>query len=372
MPTAPWPLYRLFLLALGGVLLAGCAGESAARLNQMQVIGTHNSFKRAIEPELYSRMLVFSKSVEGLDYSHLSLRDQLNLGVKNLEIDVYHDPDGGRYANPQGLKLLQAAGIAAQPFDEAGELARPGFKVLHDADFDFRSGHLAFEGALAELRAWSEAHPRHWPVVITMNCKSKKGDRPGSVTPGPFNGPVLDELDRVVLDGLGRERLLTPDDVRRGEATLDQAVRTRGWPALDACRGKFLFVLDEGGPVRDAYIAGHPSLSGRVYFVQAPPRTPEAAVFVINDPVKDEERIRSLVREGYLVRTRADADTREARAGSFTRFEAATRSGAQVITTDYAIPDRKINDWYVVRFDDGGFIRENPVVNAPLPRLPND
>jgi hypothetical protein len=87
-------------------------------------------------------------------------------------------------------------------------------------------------------------------------------------------------------------------------------------------------------------------------------------VLIINDPQRDGDRIRDLVRAGYIVRTRADAGTREARAEDRSRFEAAKASGAQVITTDYPIPDRKMSDRYVVRFDDGGFVRVNPVTRA--------
>jgi len=82
---------------------------------------------------------------------------------------------------------------------------------------------------------------------------------------------------------------------------------------------------------------------------------------VMNDPVRDEAKIRDLVRQGFMVRTRADADTKEARANDLSRFEAAQRSGAQVITTDYYIPDRSIDDRYIVRFEGGGLIRANPV-----------
>ena len=45
--------------------------------------------------------------------------------------------------------------------------------------------------------------------------------------------------------------------------------------------------------------------------------------------------IAELVRMGYLVRTRTDADTKEARANNTTRRDAMIASGAQVLSTDY-------------------------------------
>jgi hypothetical protein len=48
-----------------------------------------------------------------------------------------------------------------------------------------------------------------------------------------------------------------------------------------------------------------------------------------------QETIADLVRKGYMVRTRTDADTKEARTGETTRRDAALASGAQLLSTDY-------------------------------------
>ena len=62
---------------------------------------------------------------------------------------------------------------------------------------------------------------------------------------------------------------------------------------------------------------------------------PEAAVFNVQDPKAEEARIKDLVAAGFLVRTRSDADTREARLHDHSRLQAALRSGAQIISSDY-------------------------------------
>jgi hypothetical protein len=67
------------------------------------------------------------------------------------------------------------------------------------------------------------------------------------------------------------------------------------------------------------------------------------------------------VREGYLVRTRADADTREARAEDTSRRQLAFDSGAQFISTDYYEPDPRFGGHYQVIFPDGRYVRENPL-----------
>lgn len=340
---------------------ASPSAQFALRLDHIQFIGSHNSYKLAMQPELRELIRPFYGNVDSVNYSHLSLTDQLNLGLRNLELDVYNDPVGGTYADPMGNRALKERGVEPWPRDDAAALLTPGFKVMHDADFDFRTCHIALEACLAELRAWSLAHPGHTPIVLTMNTKHGTSRIPGAVSPRDFDEKALRSLDATIAAGLGREHLLTPDDVRGPSATLRESVVARGWPSLAAAQGRFIFVLDETGKPRERYLAAFPGLRGATFFADVPPDHPEAAVFVINDPVKDESRIRDLVRQGFLVRTRADADTKEARTNNLARFEAAMRSGAQIITTDYYIPDRSISDRYIVRFEGGSLLRANPV-----------
>ena len=43
------------------------------------------------------------QAARDLDYTHRSLREQLSrLGIRQLELDCYADPDGGRFARPLG------------------------------------------------------------------------------------------------------------------------------------------------------------------------------------------------------------------------------------------------------------------------------
>ncbi len=332
-------------------------GLDTLKLNQIQCIGSHNSYKQAIDPALFA-MLDRTDSVmfKAIEYSHISLSDQLTMGLQNLEIDIYADAKGGKYAHPLGLNLVKGQ----PPYDQAGVMNEPGFKVFHIQDIDFRSNCPTFSGGLAELKRWSEAHPNHYPVFITMNAKDDTIKRPGFAIPEPFTGQVLDQLDSVIVAGLGRSRLIIPDDVRGKAKTLEAAVLAGNWPTMKAARGKFMFVLDETGHKRAAYIAGHPSLKGRTLFANAEPGTPEAAFLILNNPVTDMLRIQAMVKKGYIVRTRADADTKEARTNDKRTFEAACRSGAQIITTDYYAPSTFFKSPYVVSFDAGKYLRLNP------------
>ena len=133
--------------------------------------------------------------------------------------------------------------------------------------------------------------------------------------------------------GLGKNKIITPDAVRGEYNTLNEAVTKGNWPTLAAAKNKFLFILDDCSTKRDLYMLNHPSLKGRVMFVNAKVNTPEAATMILNNP--NDKTIPKMVKLGYLIRTRADEGTKEARDNDYSRFNAACQSGAQIITTDY-------------------------------------
>ena len=58
-------------------------------------------------------------------------------------------------------------------------------------------------------------------------------------------------------------------------------------------------------------------------FTDSDPGEPEAAFVRMNGPLGNEQTISDLVADGYIVRTRADADTIDARLGDTTRRDAA-------------------------------------------------
>jgi hypothetical protein len=80
----------------------------------------------------------------------------------------------------------------------------------------------------------------------------------------------------------------------------------------------------------------------------------------MNDPVSQFEQIQKLVKAGFIVRTRADADTAEARKNDTNRREKAFASGAQFISTDYPQPDLRLSN-YDARLEGGVVVRPNPV-----------
>ena len=355
-------------LGLGLVYGFGCPDASAGepRLNQVQVIGSHNSYHVAPYKTVLELIAATGRRrAESLDYTHPPLEAQFSRqGIRQIELDVYADPKGGLFAAPSARKILLGLGKEPGPDPDAnGQLKKPGMKILHVPDVDFRSTAPTFVDALKQIRAWSQANRGHVPIMILVELKDEA--IPGLPThPVHFGREELDAVDVEILSVFGKTEILTPDRVRGRFATLPEAIHSQGWPLLDQVRGLVLFALDNEGAVRDQYVEGHPALKDRVMFVTVAPEHPAAAWFKVNDPIKDFDKIQHLVKDGFLVRTRADADTRQARSGDVTQREKALTSGAQFISTDYHEPDRRFSD-YSVRFPGGQVARSNPVSGDP-------
>jgi hypothetical protein len=348
-------LYAITLMATATTVQLH-AQDDNTKLNKIQVIGSHNSYRQGIEPELLKVLKVkdTANHLQYIEYEHIPIADQLTMGLRNLEIDIYADSKGGRYAHPKGLDMAQLAA-----YDANGAMKQPGFKIFHMPNIDFRTWELTLKGCLENLKKWSDAHPGHTPIFITLEPK-EGGTSTYGTTPEAFTPALFDQVDAVIKAGLGENKLITPDMVRGTYATLEEAVLKGNWPALKEAKGRFMFILDNSGAARELYMKGHPSLKNRVVFVNAAPGTPEAAAMFRNDP--EDKTIPELVKKGYIIRTRADANTVEARTNDYSHFEAAKNSGAQIITTDYYQPSKLFKSTYCIKFDDGSYVRSNPVI----------
>jgi len=330
----PYRLYFALPALLSAGLLSTAAQTPTVKLNQIQVIGTHNSYHAGIASnEAKVWQAKYAKAYAGLDYRHAPLTTQFDGGVRQIELDVYADTKGGLYSHPSGPSMATAAGLPADPdFDPNHIMDKPGFKVMHVQDVDYRSTCQPFVGCLQEVRAWSHAHPNHIPIFILVETKQGSPQGLKLTEPEKFTSATFDALDAEIRSVFPASELITPDDVRGSYPTLEKAVLAGNWPTLDSARGKVVFLMDQR-PVGPVYLEGHPSLKGRVIFSNAAPGEPDAAFIERNDgPV---EEITELVRKGYLIRTRTDSDTKEARTNDTAHRDAIIASGAQLLSTDY-------------------------------------
>ncbi len=285
------------------------------RLDDGRWLGTHNSYHLRPDRELMPG--------DEADYAHPPLDQQLDQGIRALELDFY---DG------------------------------PGLPVFHSIITDVGSSCPTLPACLDTIDAWSRDHPKAEPLVLFIEPKVLPTSEDPAVQQVITNAAAeqgltdtdaagLERIDELLRDTFGK-RLITPDQVRGKHPTLRDAVRSgKGWPLLSKARGKVLAVLIGEQSTRDLYKQGTPSLEGKAMFVNSHNSEPSAAVISADVPVPD--RFRRLVAQHFLVKTRADANGIEARANDHTRADLALASGAQIIMTDYPVPDPAIGPYVV-------------------------
>ena len=367
----PLVLAALALALAAPPAMARKHGGGGLAMNQVQVIGTHNSYKRETTPAEQAKYEELIKTpgdyAKFLAYSHASIPNQLQRQhVRGLELDLWGDPKGGLYANPF---VRQALGLGPLPNPE---WSKPGTKMIHIADLDYNSTCIRFVTCLQQVRDWSAAHPRHLPILIMLEFKlsDARAVAGGGVKAPDWDASALETVEGEIRSVFRDRDMITADDVRHHGMTLEQSVLRYGWPSLDQARGKVAFLMDnDPGPIRDAYTKGHPNLEGRAIFTNSRPGLTDAAFIKRNEPRDaNTAQIQDLVRKGYLVRTRSDVPLTTVLSGDTKQLDAALASGAQLISTDFpevGMSARYDRD-YVAEMPGGGTWRCNPV-NAPRP-----
>jgi hypothetical protein len=316
-------------LVLLDLAAAAADADDDLRMNQIQVIGTHNSYHVAPEESFRLNVAKYWPEAHEWDYTHKPLDQQLENGVRSFELDLFNFADG--------------------------------YQVFHAPRIDKESNCPRFTDCLNAVKAWSDAHPNHVPISFLLEIK----DQTRFLIHPPLPPLVPGELDRLEAEieaVFAEDDLVTPDLVRGEADNLEAAILKDGWPRLNDVRGRIMFVLHEGGEMRDWYTEGRPNLEGRRMFVRSSPGRPDAAVLIMDGP--DVEAIQERVQQGYYVRTRADAGLRQAKAGDTTRRDEAFESGAHIVSTDFPNGEMHPDTKYVVRFEDNAPARCNPV-NAP-------
>jgi hypothetical protein len=288
--------------------------DGVLRLDDVQVKGTHNSYH------------VETTDIPEWQTSQAPLDVQLDQqGVRQIELDLnwIKDDDGVHYH----------------------------FEVFHVVLADEGTTCRQFRDCLQTIKGWSDRYPGHLPLYLQME---------------PKNGFVVEladaffaNLEGDILAVFPRARIITPDEIRGSAATLPAALAASGWPTLAGLRGRVMFNFDNRDEVRLAYTHGGSSLDGRLSFVDSDPTDPFGAISVLNDPVAQHDAIGTALAAHFLVRTRADEDGVQARAGDTSMLDAALASGATFISTDFPAPMNGLA--YVVQIPDGTPARCNPV-----------
>ena len=299
-------------------------------LNQLQALGTHNSYHEYPQPPI--------DGIQQLQYFEDPLDVQLqSQGVRQFELDVHVN--------------IAPAGT---------------FSVLHIEGVDENTTCKAFLDCLNTIKTWSDAHPQHIPIGIQLELKNADIALPNL----PYRAVDARRPRHARRDdpvGVPREPHVHARRPARRPRHAAGGDRQDGWPTIDSARGKVMFVMDNSGTFRDWYRTGHDALQGRVIFTNADPGDADAAFIKTNDPKGQFAEIQSLIAQGYITRTRADADTVEARANDTTARDAAFASGSTWVSSDFVVPGRAqtmFGSPYVVQIPGGTPARCNPI-NTP-------
>jgi len=346
---------KLFVVVLGFLInpVLSQSFPDGIGLNHIRVLASHNSYKVQPSPRTMKFINRFRKVLGEenqpfqLAYSHKSIREQLsNYTIRGLELDVYNDPKGGRYFKHR-LNFF----IPKQRIREAKyrRLKEPGFKIIHIPDIDYQTNYLFLKDALVELNQWSIANPTHAPVFINIELKgSALGDEAGILRLMGFKKAIpFDEQSLRAMDDLFKSSLstlYTPMEFQNGNVTLQDRITHQGWPTIKEVRGRiFVIVQGSGLPFYPKQNQGA--------FIYGVPSDPNC-IFLLRDDPSSPSEIKALC-DRYIVRTRTDAGTIEARNNDYSRLNNALASGAQILSTDYYIADPSIGP-FVIPFK--GFI----------------
>lgn len=293
--------------ATGDASSGGGLDDTMLRFDHLQALGTHNSYH--VAP---------ANSVLPWAYTHRPLDEQLSIGVRQFELDVWRDE------------------------------ASDDFAVFHVDVLDEQTTCATLTDCISTMEAWSSAHPHHHPILVMLEPKDDV-DAAGAEA-------WVAALETTVGAAWPEARMIVPAMVEHGTGSLKDGLAAEGWPSLAELRGRALFVLHTGGALRDAYVAG--GLGDRLLFPDAMGdiEADYAAFHSVNDPT-DAAAIAEAVALGHLVRTRADADNVEPTAGDVTRRDAALASGAHFVSTDWPEPSPS---GYVVEIPGGTPSRCNP------------
>ncbi|NRA10354.1 MAG: hypothetical protein HRT57_00190 [Crocinitomicaceae bacterium] len=332
----------LLLVLLFASINLNAQYSDTIKLNDIRILASHNSYKKVPSPAVlevltkHKERLGEANDPKQIEYGHEDLIQQLDkYEIRGFELDVNYDPKGGRYYK----RRINGFAKGLKKRSKIPELEEPGFKIIHITDVDYETNYLTLKSALIELDLWSALHPRHIPLFVNIEAKgagigdySKLAKFLGFKTAVQFDSTAFSLLDQEIYRCIDSSRVFTPKALKAGYNSINQRLDAEGWPELNECLGKIFFIMQ--GNNKDMYTAFLDDGQDRPMFVYGQPEEPSTAFVVRNQPIGNVEEIHALT-EKYIVRTRSDAGTLEARANDSSRWLDAIRSQAQIISTDY-------------------------------------
>jgi len=340
----------IFLLTKFTSVISFSQETKALYLNDIRILASHNSYKKKPDAKVLNFLAKVKNKIGEennpiqLEYGHELLSTQLNdFMIRGFEFDIYYDSKGRKFDK----RKINSFIFGMKKKSNAEGLKTPGFKVLHIADIDYETNYHTLEDALEELQSWSERNPMHCPIFINIEIKATSPADLSSFLrflgfkrATKFTASTFNLLDSLVKSIFAPDQLFTPSQMKKNYSSIRERINKEGWPLLSDSRGK-VFIILEGDNI-DLY----DNKGERPLFVYGDQADVNTLFLLRNDPIDNEIQINKLTDE-YIVRTRTDAGTLEARANNYERFNAALNSNAQILSTDYYKADPAIGNFVI-------------------------
>lgn len=298
------------------------AFSDGVKINEIAVIGTHNSYQLLATPqkralENVRSFLSVGKKGGNRNFEMDTYTEQLEKGVRKLEIDVETVDDGENVS----------------------------FIVTHKPITDNVSSAYDFAKGLEEIAMWSDNNPGHIPVYLLIE---PKGEVDNINNMKNFSYEYSLELDKIIRDVLG-DRLLTPQKAMGEYESLEEMRMADSWPTLKEASGKIIVLLHPCD-VTDEYINADTTVSSQAMFpvLGFEDIDKSYASFILNNDCEEamKNNKKTVDEKNLMVRSRADnyPDFSEE------AYSIADKCGSHIITTDY--PPRTVRpDDHVYDFD---------------------
>lgn len=280
------------------------------KYNEVAFLGTHNSYKIGSTDEykkLYEAFDVLTFgfiSSETALFAADTLTQQLQLGIRNLEIDIETVVGDGSI----------------------------DFAVSHIPYLDNVSSCYDLELALEEVKLWSDNNPGHLPVSVII--EPKRAVVPIDGMRG-FNVDYANELDKLVSSVFG-ETLLTPADMMGEYSSFKEMREADGWLPLGDTMGKVLVLLHDCSATTK-FIKQDETIKSRAMFpvLRYNDRNESYTSFILdNEPDAALKHQKENINKcNLIVRTRADSfpDFSEE------RYAMINQCSSQIISSDYVV-----------------------------------
>jgi len=363
LPLAP-------VFAMENICLDPHPTQPSVRINDYQILATHNSYHKILPGNV----------VPELNYDPGTLSDQLSMGVRSFELDVYYHLNTSSYdvLHVPTLDDNSHCNTLEECFDQVNEWKTASKSIWHVPIFYM----IEFKGLLVESNAHQpddcvlsdiediyrcavdECGDKGYNFSLLMPCIISKclqkmptkgscltlfgcvqaefgnygqtneftGDQISSSmeacvtsteTKTRFldlpedQGTLIEGLEKIVVEKISSKSLITPVDViKRDDGTYK-------WPLIDKSRGKSLVYISESPQ----------SYTSNILFFD----NKDSYITNINSVTDDgnEEKVKQAIENGSVVRSRADTVL----INDPIRREMTITYGSQILTTDH------ISEW---------------------------